>query len=98
MVIPDEGKHGVDGAGGNDGRREAGADADSAEDDAVGLAALGHGEPLLHELACGGIHCGLAGAEREPHEDEEGDCVADGGRDKRGENGEDSPPGYGEGK
>ncbi|HMF53728.1 MAG TPA: hypothetical protein VK593_05220 [Edaphobacter sp.] len=43
MVIPDEGKHGVDGAGGNDGRREAGADADSAEDDAVGLAALGTG-------------------------------------------------------
>ncbi|HMG02386.1 MAG TPA: hypothetical protein VK596_04585 [Edaphobacter sp.] len=29
--------------GGNNGRREAGADADSAEDDAVGLAALGTG-------------------------------------------------------
>src|SRR5215472_16800402 len=62
---------------GDNGRREARADADSTEDDAVGFAALRDGKPALHELAGSRIHCGFAGSKGETHKDEDGNLVSD---------------------
>ena len=76
----------------DDGRGEGRTRANAGEDQAVGQAALGGGNPVGHPAVRTGVHDRFAHAQKEPHRPDDQECVRDAGGKAGRKGGEGCPP------